>query len=71
MNQEDQIRMRNLFKSGTSIYWNPDNETCKKVIHVGKHEDEPGLCAMFENGEYVALFGCEVNDFIDGTRLKF
>jgi len=53
-----------------SIFWSPDEDTCKKVLSISKRFDEPSLCANFEGGEYVALCGCELSSFIVGERLN-
>lgn len=65
-----------LVVSGVTVMWNPDSETARKVVHVGEWkskdpdvEDEPGLCAFFENGEYAALYNCELKEFITAKRL--
>lgn len=56
--------LKDLLKTRT-VVWNPDPDTCRVVKHVGKHaeegDDEP--CAIFHNGEYVALYNCTREDF--------
>jgi hypothetical protein len=76
--QEEQILKSEVdagVDSGCEVIWNPDNETGRKVYSVTTRtfkdpdEDEPGLCANFSNGEYVALYGCELRDFVVARRL--
>ncbi|EIQ01093.1 hypothetical protein OpiT1DRAFT_05661 [Opitutaceae bacterium TAV1] len=54
------------------ICWSPDEYTARKVIGIGRplttgglfeDEPEPSECAFFANGEYVALYNTELDDF--------
>ncbi len=63
-------------RAGQSLYWAPDDKTCRKVVHIGEpppcapdDEPEPSWCAYFANGEYVALYNVEPGDFIVGARV--
>lgn len=76
MTEEQQQQIAQLVNSGAVIMWNPDQETARTVVSVGKWrssdpsiEDEPGLCAYFDGGEYAALYNCEISDFIEAKRL--
>lgn len=72
--QEEQL-LADKVASGMLILWNPDSNTGRKVVSVTERkfknpeEDEPGLCANFTGGEYVALYNCELCEFIAAERL--
>ena len=72
--QEEQLLAMEV-EAGSEVLWQPDNETARKVVSVTERkfkdpeEDEPGLCANFDGGEYVALYNVELSDFIVSRRL--
>ena len=75
MSYEDENLLQNvlkeILKTNTILLWTPDESTCKQVVSISKRADEEGLlCGNFENGQYIALYGCELSDFIVGTRLQ-
>lgn len=61
--------LRQLFKDGKLLMWNPDEDNCKVITSITKREDEVDLCANFSDGRYVSLFDCEASDFIIAFRL--
>lgn len=73
--QEEQLLALEV-KSGSNVLWNPDSETARKVVSVTERkfkdpeEDEPGLCANFNGGDYVALYNCELSDFVVAKRFN-
>lgn len=71
MTEQEQETLKIILKSN-SIWWAPDESTCYWVVSITLRpkEDECGLCANFHNGKYAALEGCEINQFIVGSRLK-
>jgi hypothetical protein len=77
MTEQEELDLKTLVDSGSIIMWNPDQVTARTIVRVGTWrsndpdvEDEPGLCAFFDNGEYVALYNCELEEFIKAQRLK-
>lgn len=51
------------------VQWNPDSRNARQVVKVSKHVEEgEGLCGIFANGEYVALYNCDLSDFVLVTR---
>jgi hypothetical protein len=70
MSEEEELLLKDLVEAGLNVLWQPDSETARKVVSVTERkfkdpeEDEPGLCANFEGGEYVALYNAELSEFI-------
>lgn len=55
-------------KEGT-VKWNPEDGIARTVVSITERcekgeEPEPGLCANFQNGDYAALYNCELEEFI-------
>ena len=53
-----------------NVVWNPDEDTCLPVVKWGTGPDpgpdgvpEPGMCAYFANGKYVALYAANCHEF--------
>ena len=69
MNEFEQKYLETLISRGKKLMWSPDESTCRLITSITTRKDEFGLCAYFENGEYLALIGCEMSDFIVGERL--
>ena len=76
MNEAQEKFLKDIVDSGESIYWIPDDRTCKKVYSVTERHsdieenDEFGLCANFTNGQYAALYGAELSEFATIKRLE-
>ena len=72
--QEEQLLAMEV-EAGSEVLWQPDIETARKVVSVTERkfkdpeEDEPGLCANLDGGEYVALYNVELSDFVVARRL--
>ena len=70
MSEEQELLLKKIVEEGANVLWQPDDETARKVVSVttrkfkDPEEDEPGLCANFLNGEYVALYNVELEEFI-------
>jgi hypothetical protein len=71
MNEEEELLLKALVEGGKGVFWCPEGVTSRKVTSVRERLSEPGLCAHFQNGEYVALYNCELSDFILGKRISF
>lgn len=70
MHPREQIYMRLTVSTGDAkVFWMPGDGTAREVILVAPHKDEDCLCAYFQGGQYVALDGCELNDFAEVNRL--
>lgn len=61
MTEEEEFELQECYRHKRNIWWVAD---AKKVIGVGKIQDEPGLCAMFGGGKYAALIAADKNEFI-------
>ena len=68
MDDQDIKYLTRLLKR-SSLFWAPDEKICREVVSVSTRFDEPGFCAFFSDGAYVTLWGCEITEFIVGTRL--
>lgn len=71
--QENKLKR---YQRGGNIAWSPDEDTFRMIVRIGrppknKGDDrlEPSDCAIFANGEYVALYNCELRDFVSIYRL--
>ena len=71
MNEEEEMLLKAHVESGSIVLWVPDTSTAKRVVSVRERVSEPGLCAHFSNGEHVALYNCELSDFVVGKRLTY
>jgi hypothetical protein len=45
------------------LYWMPDTHTSRKVVSISTPATEFSECALFSDGTYVALDGCDLPDF--------
>jgi len=55
----------------SQVMWCPDSSTARTIVSINKRKDElDEYCAIFANGEYVALYNCPVTDFIIAKRLE-
>lgn len=52
-----------------TILWRPDEHTARFVKSITLNSFEPSYCAYFENGEYIALYGCDLTDFYKITKI--
>lgn len=54
------------------VLWMPDKHTARRVLQVARHVEEGGdsLCAIFDGGEYVALYNSDLRDFCIVTGLR-
>jgi len=51
------------------LQWNPDSKNARQVVKVGRHiEEGEDPCGIFANGEYIALYNCDLSDFVLVTR---
>ena len=74
MSEQEEQLLKMEVEAGSEVLWNPDNETGRRVVSVTERkfqdpeEDEPGLCANFDGGDYVALYNVELSDFVVARR---
>ena len=59
-NEIDFLKTKMLSKK---TLWIPDQKTARQIVRIGNRKDEPSSCAYFDNGEYVALYNCDLTDF--------
>lgn len=68
MNDAQIASLKDAVASKTSkVMWNPDSDTARQIVRVGTHAEENDntiLCGIFSNGQYVALYNCDFNDFV-------
>jgi hypothetical protein len=75
MTEEEEQYLADVVASGKVVMWNPDPETCRRVVDVREvpvapdDEPEPSRCAIFDNGDYAALYNCELSLFIIAERM--
>lgn len=61
---EEQVLRKAVNEDGKTIVWWPLNDAvARPVVRVQRREDEPSLCAVFRNGEYVAMYNVELDEF--------
>lgn len=68
MNDKDIEKITTLVKSGISVYWN-NNGSYLKIISVIKEWVEFHNCiaepaAYLDNGKFIALYSCDIDDFV-------
>lgn len=72
MDEEQINQLESLLAQGHKLFWSPDNSTAREVVSIGdppqEEVPEPSRCGYFENGQFVALWNCEIEHFIVGYR---
>lgn len=72
MNDIQIEKLKSYIRIGHKIAWNPNSTTCRIVVGINKHAEEGDdeMCAIFSNGEYAALYNCDLSEFAIIQRLE-
>lgn len=71
MNDKEIEILKNALRSNNTVMWNPDEKTARIVQRISTHKEEDdndSLCAIFWNGQYIALYNCDLSEFAMVTR---
>jgi hypothetical protein len=71
------INILKYFLKTNKLYWSDIDGVLHKVVSITERIDpadnvkEPSECANFQDGHYVALYNCSLDEFMLATKLQF
>lgn len=66
MNEKEQSILESAVKAG-NVWWVPQGMPSRKVVSITDRDGEPG--ANFTNGEYVAIYASQLDEFFTAVCL--